>query len=91
MLLYYSRDIPSWKQRIAGKSLPMEKFCIRKAERYLEQGESLVLPVVELIYAWNGFTVLEKQFKLVEKLFVLTERIGKDLERDKGGGNWREI
>lgn len=82
--LLLSRKIPGWKQRIAGKSLPMEKFCIRKAERFLQQGNTLVLPVVELIYAWNGFTILEKQFKLVEKLYVLTEKILRRLQRNKG-------
>lgn len=40
LLLY--RKIPSLKQRIAGRSLPIEKFAINKAERYL-QGESLPL------------------------------------------------
>ena len=62
----------------------MEKFCIRKAERFLEQDGDLVLPVVELIYAWNGFNILEKEFKLVEKLYVLTEKTLKRMEKKKG-------
>ena len=49
-LIRLMRDIPSWKQKIAGKSLPMEKFAIRKSERFLDQNNKLVLPALELIY-----------------------------------------
>lgn len=31
-------------QRIAGKSLPIEKFAMKKAIRYFEQGNRLTLP-----------------------------------------------
>ena len=40
--------VPNLKQRIAGKSLPMEKFAVRKAERWLSRG-SLTLPGLELV------------------------------------------
>lgn len=36
------RQIPPLKQRIAGKSLPVEKFAVAKSERYL-QGARLPL------------------------------------------------
>lgn len=39
------RDVPQYKQRIAGKSLPMEKFACRRAERYFLTG-MLVLPAI---------------------------------------------
>merc|ERR1719273_205318 len=47
------QNVPKWKQRIAGKSLPMEKFAIRKSQRFLDQGCFLVLPALELIYVWH--------------------------------------
>ena len=44
------RKVPTLKQRIAGRSLPIEKFAINKAERYL-QGEAI--PLCGLVCADN--------------------------------------
>ncbi|KAL5487393.1 hypothetical protein EMCRGX_G019987 [Ephydatia muelleri] len=55
------RLVPSYKQRIAGKSLPLEKFVIAKAERYVNNEKlKLCLPLsaLEMVYAWNGFVLL---------------------------------
>ena len=52
------KSVPSMTQRIAGKSLPIEKFAVRKVKRFLAQGNRLVLPGYELMYVWNGFPVL---------------------------------
>lgn len=40
------REIPIYKQRIAGKSIPVEKFVIAKAERSLDGGR---LPLCGLV------------------------------------------
>ncbi len=40
------RSIPSYKQRIAGKSIPVEKFVIAKSERALEGSR---LPICGLV------------------------------------------
>ena len=40
------REVPKLKQRIAGKSIPIEKFAVRKAQRYYDQGKRLVLPAL---------------------------------------------
>ena len=66
-------SVPGLKQRIAGKSLPMEKFAIRKAERWLAQGGRLTLPGLELVYLWNGFVVLGQHFNMVERYYVMVE------------------
>ena len=39
-----TRRLPEYKQRIAGKSVPFEKFSIHKANKYLEQSNRLFLP-----------------------------------------------
>ncbi|XP_037898591.1 tetratricopeptide repeat protein 39B-like isoform X1 [Glossina fuscipes] len=64
---------PTYKQRIAGKSLPMEKFVCKKIERYFCQGKWLCLPAVELMYVWNTFTVLSKQHSLADGIYQIIE------------------
>lgn len=39
------RDVPQYKQRIAGKSLPMEKFACKRAERFFLTG-MLLIPAI---------------------------------------------
>jgi len=75
--------VPVSRQKIAGKSLPMEKFAAKKAERYLEDPKYLVLPGLELVYLWNGFIILAKEFKLLEKVYVtVQEEEAKHLDRE---------
>ena len=46
--LSYFRQVPGLKQKIAGKSLPTEKFAIRKARRYLSESP-IPLPAPPLV------------------------------------------
>ncbi len=62
----------------------MEKFAIRKAERFLDQGNNLTLPSLELIYVWNGFRTLGKSWELVDPAFVLVEKTLKEVQLRKG-------
>ncbi|XP_036407955.1 tetratricopeptide repeat protein 39A [Megalops cyprinoides] len=56
------RQVPSFKQKIAGKSPPTEKFAIRKARRYKASCPvQLPVPVLEMMYMWNGFTMIRKR------------------------------
>lgn len=79
------KDLPKYKQRIAGKSLPMEKFVIKKSERYFNQNQKLVLPVLELMYLWNLFKVLGKKFGVAETMFKLIEKAENECQLDKCG------
>ncbi|XP_019874589.1 tetratricopeptide repeat protein 39B isoform X2 [Aethina tumida] len=67
------KDVPKYKQRIAGKSLPMEKFAVKKSERYFAQNKTLILPVLELMFLWNLFKIL-KNFKVANNIFKLIEK-----------------
>lgn len=65
--------LPDFKQRIAGKSLPAEKFVIGKSKTYQEQGGRLLLPGYELLYLWNGFKIVRKRRTLVEEIYSRVE------------------
>lgn len=71
---------PTYKQRIAGKSIPMEKFVIKKAERYFSQKKNLVLPVYELMYVWNLLKIIGKRQDLIMNIFRTIEEEEKILE-----------
>ena len=66
--------VPSLKLKVAGKSLPMEKFAISKANRFLEQGNYLVLPVLEIIYVWNQFDIFGKSEIMTKKVDELIDQ-----------------
>ncbi|KAL6427087.1 hypothetical protein ACFW04_009332 [Cataglyphis niger] len=71
---------PTYKQRIAGKSLPMEKFVIKKTERYFAQKKNLVLPIFELMYVWNFFRIIGKRQDLILNIFKRIEETERELK-----------
>jgi tetratricopeptide (TPR) repeat protein len=74
-------SLPKWKQRIAGKSLPMEKFAIKKAERYTNQDNHLVLPALELLYIWNYFKIISKKMELCDNVYRIIDKCYKMFDR----------
>ncbi|XP_031234034.1 tetratricopeptide repeat protein 39A isoform X8 [Mastomys coucha] len=69
------RAVPGLKLKIAGKSLPTEKFAIRKSRRYLSPNPiALPIPALEMMYIWNGYAVIGKQPKLTDGMLeVITK------------------
>ncbi|GCB74364.1 hypothetical protein scyTo_0003454 [Scyliorhinus torazame] len=75
------RKVPNMKQKIAGKSLPTEKFAIRKARRYLSQNPvKLPVPALEMMYIWNGYAVIGKHQDLTEGMLVTLNEAERTLE-----------
>ncbi|ORY33728.1 hypothetical protein BCR39DRAFT_518906 [Naematelia encephala] len=48
--------IPKLTKKIAGKSLPIEKLCNRKARKFESQGHRLFLPALELSYVFGALS-----------------------------------
>ncbi|KAM5300381.1 tetratricopeptide repeat protein 39B isoform 2-T2 [Ctenodactylus gundi] len=79
------RQVDGLKQRIAGKSLPTEKFAVRKARRYspsLPAPVKLVLPALEMMYVWNGFSIVGKREDLCENLLITVEKAEEALQNE---------
>ncbi|XP_032873838.1 tetratricopeptide repeat protein 39B isoform X3 [Amblyraja radiata] len=77
------RLVESLKQRFAGKSIPTEKFAIRKARRYMSPTPvKLVLPPLEMMYIWNGFAILGKRADLTENMLVTIEKAETELQKN---------
>ncbi|KAG9486698.1 hypothetical protein GDO78_006859 [Eleutherodactylus coqui] len=79
------RQVEGLKQRIAGKSIPTEKFAVRKSRRYSTSSNpvKLVLPALEMMYVWNGFTIVGRRSDLTESLLVTIEKAETDLQNEK--------
>uniref|UniRef100_A0A1A8JUB8 Tetratricopeptide repeat protein 39B n=2 Tax=Nothobranchius TaxID=28779 RepID=A0A1A8JUB8_NOTKU len=77
------RQVEGLKQRLAGKSIPMEKFAVRKSRRYKAANPvPLVIPALEMMYVWNGFTIVGKRADHTESLLVSVERAEQQLRDD---------
>ncbi|KAM9761900.1 tetratricopeptide repeat protein 39A isoform 1-T1 [Menidia menidia] len=75
------RQVPGLKQKIAGKSLPTEKFAIRKARRYFaEKPVPLPAAPLEMMYIWNGYTVIGKHKDLTEAMLKTLDEAQAKLE-----------
>uniref|UniRef100_A0A8C4H5H8 Tetratricopeptide repeat protein 39B n=1 Tax=Dicentrarchus labrax TaxID=13489 RepID=A0A8C4H5H8_DICLA len=77
------RQVEGLKQRLAGKSIPTEKFAVRKSRRYKAANPvPLVIPALEMMYVWNGFTIVGKRADSTESLLVTIETAEEQLRSD---------
>nr|XP_040144594.1 tetratricopeptide repeat protein 39A isoform X6 [Ictidomys tridecemlineatus] len=79
------RAVPGLKLKIAGKSLPTEKFAIRKSRRYLSPNPiSLPIPALEMMYIWNGYAVIGKQPELTDGMLEIITNAEEMLAKGPG-------
>lgn len=64
------------KQKIAGKSIPIEKFVSRKARKFIAQGNRLLFADLEALNAFGAF-----EFMSIELLHNNLERTTKEIHR----------
>ncbi|XP_023283953.1 tetratricopeptide repeat protein 39B-like [Seriola lalandi dorsalis] len=77
------RQVEGLRLRIAGKSIPTEKFAARKAQRYSSANPvKLVVPALEMMYVWNGFTVVGKRPELTRRILTTLEKAEEQLRND---------
>ncbi|CAI4231720.1 unnamed protein product [Auanema sp. JU1783] len=63
-----SKKVDGLRYRIAGKSIPIEKYCARKANRYVNT-KSFLFAHYEFIYFWNGFDILNSNKPLLVNFY----------------------
>ncbi|KAI9348420.1 hypothetical protein BD770DRAFT_349542 [Pilaira anomala] len=68
--------VTSAKQKIAGKSIPLEKFVARKARKFVAQGNRLLFPDLEILNAFSAF-----DFMSSDLLHNNLERTNKEIQR----------
>ena len=75
--------VPGLMQRIAGKSIPMEKFAARKAQKYAAQSGRLLLPVFELGYVMLIYARAPREV-LINLMLPRIEGTVQELKRCEG-------
>ncbi|KIM37750.1 hypothetical protein M413DRAFT_448267 [Hebeloma cylindrosporum] len=85
--------VPGLRQKIAGKSIPLEKFVARKARKFIAQGHRLALATLEVAYIFHGIAhaprsvivtkMLPEVDKALEELGVLVDVREREAEFDE--------
>lgn len=86
--------VPSVRQRIAGKSIPLEKLVARKARKFQTQGH-LALPALELAYLFLGIAHAPREIltgRMLPEVWALLARLGvtragEDMSKARDGGD----
>uniref|UniRef100_A0AAV2KF95 C2H2-type domain-containing protein n=1 Tax=Knipowitschia caucasica TaxID=637954 RepID=A0AAV2KF95_KNICA len=74
------RQVSTFKQKIAGKSPPTEKFAIRKARRYKASSPvKLPVPALEMMYMWNGFSMIRMRPELTQGMLETVQEAERSL------------
>ncbi|KAH6894046.1 hypothetical protein BKA70DRAFT_1320347 [Coprinopsis sp. MPI-PUGE-AT-0042] len=94
----FMRKVPDLRQRIAGKSIPLEKLVARKARKFESQKGRLVLPALELAYIFQAIQHTPANI-ILAKMMPETDSVLKKLDSFKsnekgyegGTGYWDDF
>ncbi|KAJ2765550.1 hypothetical protein IWQ56_004053, partial [Coemansia nantahalensis] len=67
--------VPTQRRRVAGKSIPVEKFVTRKAKKFHDQRGFLMRPGLELLHTWNMYSKMP-----YDRLQALLSEVARDIE-----------
>jgi tetratricopeptide (TPR) repeat protein len=81
--------VPSLRQRIAGKSIPLEKFVARKSRKFTAQSNRLILPALEIAYLFLAIAHAPRSI-LTSKMIPETDKALEELKArgEKSEGYW---
>ncbi|WWD15847.1 hypothetical protein CI109_100271 [Kwoniella shandongensis] len=84
-------QIPKLTKKIAGKSLPIEKLCSRKARKFQSQHNRLFLPALELAYVFGSLANTPRKLLLhthLPRIEKMLERLVQTAPEEYGPGYW---
>ncbi|KAI9476598.1 MAG: hypothetical protein EXX96DRAFT_577717 [Benjaminiella poitrasii] len=70
------RKVSGARQKIAGKSIPLEKFVARKARKFIAQENRLIFADLEALVAFSAF-----EFMSVNELYKNLKRTNAEIDR----------
>ncbi|CAL1281402.1 unnamed protein product [Larinioides sclopetarius] len=68
------KKVPSLKQKLAGKSFPLEKFVVAKAKKFVDQNDRLIFPFFEMMYVFNVFPMFKKHPDTIKRMLSVIEK-----------------
>ncbi|KAM6972060.1 tetratricopeptide repeat protein 39B-like [Aplochiton taeniatus] len=85
------RQVNGLRLRLAGKSIPTEKFASKKAQRYNASVPlKLPVPALEMMYVWNGFTIVGKRPDLTESTLRTIEKAEEQLRDEPSPSEYHQ-
>ncbi|ETN78233.1 hypothetical protein NECAME_02939 [Necator americanus] len=69
-----AKKVNGLRQRIAGKSIPVEKYCSKKANRFVAK-KSLMFAHYEFMYFWSGFDIVGGNLPIMQAMLEDIESI----------------
>jgi tetratricopeptide (TPR) repeat protein len=67
------QKVPELKKKIAGRTIPPEKFAITKTNEFLSGKSEMILPALELFYIWNIYGAAAKKPELLDPFIEMID------------------